>query len=371
MTDDEDLAREEGRAAGADAVRSVDRLGIGPGAPIYLDIEAYRPGCGRVVVAYVEGWTEALRSAGYLAGVYGSQRSMMTDLTAAARRGDFVLPDAVWVSTNSGEPVSLGLDAPPDDLWADARIHQYRLSVTRTYGGVTLEVDDNIVDGPVAVWQPPVVDADGDGHGEPEPDNCDLVPNPDQADLDGDGDGDVCDRDVDGDGIDDPEPDNCDRVPNPDQADLDGDGDGDVCDPDIDGDSIADVDDPDPRDPDVPGRPSVTPASELQAADGATPVSGDDAAAEPPPADVGPTPEPPVPAVIVLPTPAPTPTPLPSATPIATADVAPEPAGSLQLAAVTITTEDDPSPWLAVGLATAAALALVAGAQAVRNRRRI
>lgn len=389
MSGDGETARSQGRAAGVDAIASMQGLGIGSGAPIYLDIEGYRPGCGRTVVAYIEGWTEALQAEGYLSGVYGSQSSVMTDLTAAAITGGFTLPDAIWVSSNSGVAGTLGLDFPPDNLWTNARIHQYRLSVTRTYGGVTREVDDNIVDAPVAVYQPPIVDNDGDGHGEPEPDNCDGIANPDQADLDGDGDGDVCDNDVDGDGVTDPSPDNCDRVPNPDQADLDGDGDGDVCDGDIDGDFIANADDPDPNDATVPGSGSPTPEPTAEATAEAT--------VEAQPGEPEPTePEPSAPAVLAVPTPtiaalpvptptatpepAPTPTPNPDEavtltvpTPLpaleaqsdsvaeATPDPDAAPPGStIEEATVTITTErDDGLDWRLFGL-IASALAAVA-----------
>lgn len=203
MSADPDTARSQGFAAAADAVRSVQDLGMGQGTPIYYDLEGYRPGCTGAIIAFLDGWTEGLHGAGYVSGLYGSRTSAMTDVTEALGRSGFDEPDAVWVSTGSGVPTLLGLETPPDSLWTNARMHQYRLNVTRTYGGVTRQIDENMVDAPLAIARPIVttVDTDGDGLGEPEPDNCDGIANPDQADLDDDGDGDVCDIDIDGDGV--------------------------------------------------------------------------------------------------------------------------------------------------------------------------
>ena len=214
LSADPAAARTQGLASAADAVDSVSRLGIGPGNPIYYDMEAYRPGCAEAVLSFLDAWTEGVQSAGYVSGVYGSRSSTMWDLSRALGRPDFDAPDAIWVSTGNGRPDNYGLEIPSDDQWTNARIHQYRLNVTRTYGGVTREIDENTVNAPLArpgqvatpgtspSPSPSTSDADGDGVTDPEPDNCDAVANPDQSDLDNDGDGDACDRDIDGDGVD-------------------------------------------------------------------------------------------------------------------------------------------------------------------------
>jgi hypothetical protein len=371
LSADPAAARTQGLASAADAVDSVSRLGIGPGNPIYYDMEAYRPGCAEAVLSFLDAWTEGVQSAGYVSGVYGSRSSTMWDLSRALGRPDFDAPDAIWVSTGNGRPDNYGLEIPSDDQWTNARIHQYRLNVTRTYGGVTREIDENTVNAPLArpgqvatpgtspSPSPSTSDADGDGVTDPEPDNCDAVANPDQSDLDNDGDGDACDRDIDGDGVDnvsdiaptdatittapaatpeaapeptvvptpevsdvdgdgiaDPEPDNCDLIANPDQSDEDNDGDGDVCDIDIDGDGVPNEADQEPRDPLIGALPTPTP-SPVEAGPTPTPEPNaeptNDQIAEPDPTptfEVAPAPQ-----IVLLPTPVPTPTvtPLPTA----------------------------------------------------------
>jgi len=374
-------ARNQGLASAVDAVDSMVRLGIGPGNPIYYDMEAYRPGCSEAVLSFLDAWTEGVHSAGYLSGVYGSRSSTMWDLSRALGRAEFDAPDAVWVSTGSGRPDAYGLEIPSDGQWANARLHQYRLNITRTYGGVTREIDENVGNAPLAgPGQPATVagpvastsDQDGDGVTDPQPDNCDAVANPDQADQDGDGDGDACDRDIDGDGVDnvsdfaptdptistapaptaadapaeateptalpapaisdidgdglaDPEPDNCDVIANEDQADLDNDGHGDVCDVDIDGDGVPNVADQEPRDPFIGALPTPTaePAEPVPTAAEPTPetTSTEDPVPVPSPTDE-PTP---LPEAIVLPTPLPTPEATATTTPTAT----PLPTGAL------------------------------------------
>ncbi|MFH9347821.1 DUF1906 domain-containing protein [Kitasatospora sp. NPDC017646] len=150
---DPDRAEEQGGQEAGEAAAALGELGLGPGSPVYLDIESYPVGdavCSRAVVDFTVGWTRALRAAGYRSGFYSSMSSGIADLVAAARAGRAPLPDAIWYARWDGRPTTTGQPGLPDDLWAGHRIHQHRGSADETYGGVTLSVDPDALDGLVA-----------------------------------------------------------------------------------------------------------------------------------------------------------------------------------------------------------------------------
>ncbi|MFJ8622160.1 DUF1906 domain-containing protein [Kitasatospora sp. NPDC093550] len=151
---DPEWAEEQGGQEAEEAAQALRTLGLGPGSPVYLDMEAYPAGdevCSRAVVDFTAGWTEALHEAGYRSGFYSSMNSGIADIVAAARDGRSPLPDAIWYARWDGKPTTTGQAGVPDDLWTGhRRIHQYRGGADETYGGVTLNVDRDQVDGPVA-----------------------------------------------------------------------------------------------------------------------------------------------------------------------------------------------------------------------------
>ncbi|MFI9361550.1 DUF1906 domain-containing protein [Kitasatospora sp. NPDC053057] len=150
---DPDRAEEQGAQEAGEAAAALGELGLGPGSPVYLDMEAYPVGdavCSRAVVDFTVGWTRALRAAGYRSGFYSSMDSGIADLVAAARAGRAPLPDAIWYARWDGRPATSGQPGLPDELWAGRRIHQHRGSADETYAGVTLSVDPDALDGPVA-----------------------------------------------------------------------------------------------------------------------------------------------------------------------------------------------------------------------------
>jgi hypothetical protein len=142
-------ATAQGAAAAVDAVEDAAAIGIGPGSPIYNDMEAYTQtsSATAATLAFLEAWTQKLHSLGYLSGVYSSSSSGIEDLAGQIGTG-YELPDAIWVANWNGQQNTAD-PAVPANAWAShQRIHQYRGGHDETWGGVTINIDNNYVDGP-------------------------------------------------------------------------------------------------------------------------------------------------------------------------------------------------------------------------------
>jgi Domain of unknown function (DUF1906) len=142
-------ATAQGVAAAVDAVEEASAVAMGPGSPIYFDMESYTQtsSATAATLAFLEAWTEKLHALGYVSGVYSSSASGIEDLAGQVGSG-YQLPDAIWVANWNGEQDT---DDPvvPDSAWAaHQRIHQYRGGHNETYGGVSINIDNNYVDGP-------------------------------------------------------------------------------------------------------------------------------------------------------------------------------------------------------------------------------
>ncbi len=155
-------ASSQGVAAAEDAVAEAAAIGIGPGSPIYFDMEAYSrtTSATNAVLAFLGAWTEKLHQLGYQSGVYSSSSSGIADL-AGAYGTTYASPDDIWTANwNSAENT---LDSVvPATSWANhQRIHQFRGGHNETYGGTTINVDSDYVDGAtVGVGTPPVGESD-------------------------------------------------------------------------------------------------------------------------------------------------------------------------------------------------------------------
>jgi hypothetical protein len=144
-------AAAQGESAGADAVNQAKRLSLGAGSPIYYDMEAYNGGasCKNAVLQFLGAWDRKVKSAGYSTAVYSSQDSGIVDMQAAAanKASGFTPPDAVWIALWDNNP-SLNdgtLTWPLSD-----RVKQYSGNINQTIGGITLNIDKDLVGGPVA-----------------------------------------------------------------------------------------------------------------------------------------------------------------------------------------------------------------------------
>jgi hypothetical protein len=114
-------------------------------------MEAYPPGGTNTaaVLAFLSAWTTQLHAEGYESGVYGSGASGIGDLAAHYGTG-FPEPDDIWIADWNNQQTTSDPYVPSGD-WASAqRVHQYRGGHNDTYGGATLNVDSNYLDGATA-----------------------------------------------------------------------------------------------------------------------------------------------------------------------------------------------------------------------------
>ena len=142
------LATLQGRADARDAVVDAQAVAIGPGNPIYFDMEAYTrtTSATRATLTFLAAWTEQLHELGYVSGVYSSSASGIADI-ADQVGSDYPLPDDLWIANWNGQRNTLDPNVPAT-AWLDhQRIHQYRGGHNETWGGVTINIDNNYVEG--------------------------------------------------------------------------------------------------------------------------------------------------------------------------------------------------------------------------------
>src|SRR4029079_7491787 len=140
--------------AANDAANRAAIAGLPPGVPLYFDMEAYNSadaGCSLAVKQFIGGWVARLHERGFAAAFYSSLNSGIADMAKAVNEG-YPSLDAIWIAVWNDTPNIFGFgSALPDNLWAfHQRIHQYRGGHDETWGGVTLNIDTNAVDGPLA-----------------------------------------------------------------------------------------------------------------------------------------------------------------------------------------------------------------------------
>lgn len=123
------------------------------GAIIYYDLEYYNtsdPACHSAARAFIAGWSGQLQARGNLAGVYstGSAFNGFSNIPN--------LPDAIWpahwiYNTYNPKATVWNVYSLSNSLWNNQqRIRQYSGSHNETWGGLTLNIDSNVIEGIVA-----------------------------------------------------------------------------------------------------------------------------------------------------------------------------------------------------------------------------
>ena len=138
----------QGVTAADDAIHAAAALGIGAGAPIYFDLEAYDPRdapCRALTMAFIDQWTRRLHARGYRSGVYSSVLSGIKDLVARYDDRSFARPDDIWSARWDGVATTAD-PAVPARMWPRNRIKQYRGNVAESHGGAPLVIDRDVID---------------------------------------------------------------------------------------------------------------------------------------------------------------------------------------------------------------------------------
>lgn len=139
----------QGAAAASDAVADAISLGLAKNSIIIYDMESYDTSdgaCRAGVLNFMNGWSTRLHTLGYFSGYYSSVSSGIADQVAQYDVPGYVKPDYIdfarWDSL-------VGVSDPkiPAGNWpGKRRMKQYKGGHTETYGGVTINVDNNYVD---------------------------------------------------------------------------------------------------------------------------------------------------------------------------------------------------------------------------------
>ncbi len=140
-------ATAQGVASAIDAVEEASAVAMGPGSPIYFDMESYSrtSSATATTLAFLEAWTKELHTLGYVSGVYSSSASGIADLAGRVGSG-YELPDHLWIANWNGSQSTADPVIPGGAWTPHRRIHQYQGGHNETYGGVTINIDNDYVD---------------------------------------------------------------------------------------------------------------------------------------------------------------------------------------------------------------------------------
>jgi hypothetical protein len=136
------------------AANAAQQLGLGWMTPIYYDMEGYARGgaCSASVQAFADGWVRQLHARAYRGAMYSSLCSGILDVAASSSDTTKMPLDSVWIAAWNDTPNIYGFGSPcalSDLLWNNhRRVHQYKGGHNESYGGTTINIDTNAVDGP-------------------------------------------------------------------------------------------------------------------------------------------------------------------------------------------------------------------------------
>jgi len=149
---DTNAAFQEGVNDAGVAEAKAAALQLGPGTPIYLDLESYNTGgvCTTSAMSYVNGWDQELHVGGYVAGVYSSAATGMQDLISYIGAPGWAVPDDIWFAHWNDLGTVNDPYIPTGDWSQHQRIHQYLGGHDEVWGGVDINIDNDVFDAQLA-----------------------------------------------------------------------------------------------------------------------------------------------------------------------------------------------------------------------------
>jgi hypothetical protein len=139
-------AASQAASAAEDAVSQARLLGFGPGTPLYYDMEAYPATLNGRVLRFLTSWTRELHTLGYSSGVYSNSLSGVQDLVNNYANPADAMPDVIYDALWNGEANTSDPILPSTDWARHQRIHQYQGGQNVTYGGDTINIDEDYLD---------------------------------------------------------------------------------------------------------------------------------------------------------------------------------------------------------------------------------
>ncbi len=173
MSSDPAVSRQQGIAEANAALDKAYDLGLtladNSGTVIYYDLENYditNTPCHAAAKAFIEGWSSQVRARGSTAGVY-SLGPILNAYYSLLEKPDVIWP-AHWHLPYAYDPDATVWDVYmlSNSFWNNhERIRQYAGGHSETWGGISITIDSDVLDGLVASG-PLQEDADNDGNAD-------------------------------------------------------------------------------------------------------------------------------------------------------------------------------------------------------------
>ena len=109
-------------------------------------MEAYPAARGGQVLRFLTAWTRELHTLRYTSGVYSNSLSGISDLASNYANPSYAMPDIIYDALWNGAANTRDPAVPATDWAEHQRIHQYLGGQNATYGGDTINIDQDYLD---------------------------------------------------------------------------------------------------------------------------------------------------------------------------------------------------------------------------------